>query len=61
MIRWEKPDAERLLPQEKALLALCDRVQLLTIEMDNSRALRRLVERLEQNQAALARRLEQGE
>ena len=29
MIRWEKPEPDRLHPQEQALLALCDRMTVL--------------------------------
>ena len=43
MIRWEKPDSDRLQPQEMALLALCDRMTVLeqaqTFELETQRQL----------------------
>ena len=59
---WTEPDTIRLRPQEQALLALCDRVQILeqvlTIEMDHNRAMRRQVEQLKADLANLTAILE---
>lgn len=72
MIRWEPSDPRRLNTQEKALLALCDRVQvleqLLTLATDSQRQMltealeqRRVVKELKDRVLGLEARLKEWE
>lgn len=62
MIRWEKGDPRRMHAQEQALLSICDRVQtieqLMTIDLDRTRALGVRLDRLERKLDALLAVLE---
>lgn len=59
---WQRPDPERLHPQEQALLALCDRLtmieQAFTAEVDRHEMTRKRLDRLEREHASLLRILE---
>lgn len=59
MIRWIEPDAQRLHPQEQALLALCDRLTVLeqafTAEAEKHRLARARLDHVQKRlDAALA-------
>lgn len=62
MKRWVESDANRLHPQEQALLALCDRMtvmeQAFTAECEAHRLTRKRIDRLEREHASLLRILE---
>ena len=53
MIRWTKPEAERLHPQEQALLALCDRMTVLeqafTAEVEAHRLTRQRLDHVQRD------------